>query len=302
MEPCFIVICRDDDKSDGTPGEYVLATRRTFAARSEGDTYASGIAQGRAPIVVECPQGLIYPSYNPARPLREGDELAPGVVIESISVQHPRVNEIGRQNQILGGDHERLSGTLEIETKHGHRFRVTQDVAPQLFIAWATWTAAQAACTATRIEWNPVLDAADQYLNLIGLVIPNESDSTADVRAFNATPTPANRPVKLPRAWTEEEARDKFLKLWASYVRYWLDEAREQTAKGKLEGLAFSLLVILDGGSAALPGFVVAPNPHKDDRAFCITQGQNYYPEGPTVECDIAGSLHDHIHEYLRKV
>lgn len=114
------------------------------------------------------------------------------------------------------------------------------------------------------------------------------------------TITPVQNP-DASRAWTEEEIRDKFLTLWAATVRYWENEARAPSIREKLEGLAFSLLVIFDGGSVALPGFVVAPAPHEDDRAFLTSQGENYYPEAPEVECDIAGGLHELIHEYLKK-
>lgn len=103
-----------------------------------------------------------------------------------------------------------------------------------------------------------------------------------------------------PRVWTEDEVRDKFLQHVAVMTRYWERESRVTTAREKLEGLAFSILAALDGSSAAIPGFVVAPAPHKDDRAFHIGEGENYYPKAPKVECDIAGGLHELIHKVLR--
>lgn len=58
--PCFIVICRDDDQHNGEKGDYLLATRCNFSNRGDAAQYARGIATGREPIVVECPNGLTY--------------------------------------------------------------------------------------------------------------------------------------------------------------------------------------------------------------------------------------------------
>jgi hypothetical protein len=49
----YIVICRTDSDSDGTPGKYVLATRQTFRTEQSADAYAAGISPSRSPIVVE---------------------------------------------------------------------------------------------------------------------------------------------------------------------------------------------------------------------------------------------------------
>jgi hypothetical protein len=62
--PCFIVICRDDDASDGTKGQYLFATRRVFETRESAADYAAMISHGREPIVVTCPHGLTDDSIN----------------------------------------------------------------------------------------------------------------------------------------------------------------------------------------------------------------------------------------------
>jgi hypothetical protein len=79
MTPCFFIICRDDDKEDGTPGEYVLATRKTFATREEAEKLAAPIAPGRLPIVVEAPRGMTYPDPTPIpnNLTRLGNPIAP---------------------------------------------------------------------------------------------------------------------------------------------------------------------------------------------------------------------------------
>ncbi|KKL56959.1 hypothetical protein LCGC14_2240200 [marine sediment metagenome] len=101
----------------------------------------------------------------------------------------------------------------------------------------------------------------------------------------------------MSREYTEDEVRNEYLKLVWSYIDYWHD-LPDQTCREKLEGLAFGMLVILDGGNPDLPGFIVAPDPHPDDKEFCERQGQNWFPSNhnATVKCDIAGGLHELFH------
>jgi hypothetical protein len=78
---------------------------------------------------------------------------------------------------------------------------------------------------------------------------------------------------------TQEEAvkkeRDLFLGHVRTMIAYWNDaHGSRGDQKQRLEGLAFSIMVALDGGAGSLPsGYVVAPN------------------HSPSV--DIAGSLHE---------
>jgi hypothetical protein len=69
-----------------------------------------------------------------------------------------------------------------------------------------------------------------------------------------------------------------------------------------MEGLAFSILVMLDGGSAMLPGFVVAPLPDPSDKDYHIMKGENYFPENhdaaEKIKGDIAGALHERMDYY----
>lgn len=96
-----------------------------------------------------------------------------------------------------------------------------------------------------------------------------------------------------PRALTVDEVRTAFLEHVRSMVDYWetVESADGQTLRSRLEGLAFSILVALDGSALALPAFKVSPMPHPDDAAFNRAQGENWYP----TDVDIAGSLHELI-------
>jgi hypothetical protein len=105
-----------------------------------------------------------------------------------------------------------------------------------------------------------------------------------------------------PHELAADEVREKLLSHIWGMIDYWDKESRAETTRAKMEGLAFSILTALDGGSCALPGFVVAPSPHESDIDFHKEHGENWYP--PFEEdhvCDIGGSLHDHFHKFGRK-
>jgi len=95
------------------------------------------------------------------------------------------------------------------------------------------------------------------------------------------------------REYTEEEVRKMFLNHIRGLAAYW-DSVEGRTSREKLDGLAFSILVMLDGGSA-LPGFDVSPSPHPSDKEFHIDEGTNYFPSDG--ECQIAGCLHEEYHK-----
>lgn len=96
------------------------------------------------------------------------------------------------------------------------------------------------------------------------------------------------------REYTQEEVQDKFLAHVRSLIKYW-NSVEGQTTSEKLDGLAFSIMVAIDGGAGGLPSFVLAPFPHESDRQYHIDNGENYYPEDPIVKCNIAGYLHDEL-------
>jgi hypothetical protein len=106
------------------------------------------------------------------------------------------------------------------------------------------------------------------------------------------TGEPSVYSFRMPRAHTTEEVRTKFLDHVTMMVRYWetVQTGGDKTTRERLEGLAFSMLVMLDGASSGLPKFIVQPDPHPSDRQYHIDQGENYFPED---DCDIAGGLHE---------
>ena len=74
----------------------------------------------------------------------------------------------------------------------------------------------------------------------------------------------------------DQPTREAFLEHVWDMIEYWEHEER-QDWPGRLRGLAFSLLVALDGGAGELPGYSVRP-----------LRGNRK---------DIAGGLHDRFYQ-----
>lgn len=75
----------------------------------------------------------------------------------------------------------------------------------------------------------------------------------------------------------KEQETDRFLNHIRFMIKYW-DSLPNKSSKEKMEGLAFSILVTLDGEASDLPAFIVAPVTYNDRRK---------------VRCNISGGLHD---------
>lgn len=100
----------------------------------------------------------------------------------------------------------------------------------------------------------------------------------------------------MSKEYTKEEILNNFIRAIWDRIDYWESEIRTETSRDKLEGLAFSILSILDGCAMDLPAFIIAPDPHPDDKGFCQEQGENWYPENHDIE--IKGSLDKYqLHE-----
>jgi hypothetical protein len=92
---------------------------------------------------------------------------------------------------------------------------------------------------------------------------------------------------------TKEEARAKFISRARQIADYWGKAGN--TPEDAADGAIFSLLVMLDGGSGGMPGFIVIPSPHPDDKDYHQSKNEDWYaapPEG-LDDFDIGGGLHD---------
>lgn len=98
---------------------------------------------------------------------------------------------------------------------------------------------------------------------------------------------------KKPRAKTVNEIRKDVLNHVYDTIDNW--EHVDATVRQKLEGVAFSILSMLDGESGCLPQFLVALDPTSTDQKYYKLRGENWYPsnEGVEVKGNIAGDLHN---------
>lgn len=100
----------------------------------------------------------------------------------------------------------------------------------------------------------------------------------------------------MSREKTTDEIQAEFVEHVRDSITYW-DSLPNITIREKLNGLAFSILVAIDGEADALPSFILAPRPHPEDKEFHIQKGNNFYPENhlldDEIKCDIAGDLHE---------
>lgn len=105
----------------------------------------------------------------------------------------------------------------------------------------------------------------------------------------------------MSREYTKQEVKQKFLEDVIISIREW-DNYPKMTTTRRLEGLAFSIMAIIDGASANVPSFLLAPLPCPEDKPYHIGNGNNYYPENKQeqVNCDIGGSLHDELSRMLK--
>ena len=100
-----------------------------------------------------------------------------------------------------------------------------------------------------------------------------------------------------PNKYTEEEILEHFHSHIRSLISYWEGEKGsnvpwDYSPRQRLEGLAHSILSCLDGCSIGLPGFMVVPDPHTDDKQYLSSIGKKYYPEAKLLSgVDISGSL-----------
>jgi len=108
----------------------------------------------------------------------------------------------------------------------------------------------------------------------------------------------------MSNAYTRDEVKALFQSAVRDRVKHWagttvppglIDRADGDEVRARLEGLAFSIMTLLDGETCELPKFAVIPDPHPDDRKFHIKEGEDYFPPLRTRApiCDIAGALHE---------
>lgn len=101
------------------------------------------------------------------------------------------------------------------------------------------------------------------------------------------------------RALTPAEMRERFLSQIRAVMEYWLttdlsrpeleaELERKGEVRYRLEGLVFSILVIVDGGTGGMPAVNLVAAPHPEDEDFHRSQGTNWWPAGTVLnDCQL---------------
>lgn len=97
-----------------------------------------------------------------------------------------------------------------------------------------------------------------------------------------------------PRALTVEEMRLRFVEEVHYAVRFWHHNSDCTDDRQRLDGLAHSILVMLDGEAAQVPGFLLIPAPHPSDKGYLKRHNENWW-----ISQDIAGHLHERFGEFF---
>lgn len=87
--------------------------------------------------------------------------------------------------------------------------------------------------------------------------------------------------MTAPRPKTIAEVRDLFLAQVRETARAWADPSHPKSVQERCDGVAFSILALLDGSNPNVPGMTLAPHP--DDRAAAIAQGAQWFEPGMVV-------------------
>lgn len=97
-----------------------------------------------------------------------------------------------------------------------------------------------------------------------------------------------------PRAFTVDEMKKEFVDNVREMARYW-SNIPNKTPKELCDGLAFSLLSMIDGCSLDIPSYDIIPSPHADDEQYCRDNGENWYPTGVIInDCQLHEMFHQH--------
>jgi hypothetical protein len=94
------------------------------------------------------------------------------------------------------------------------------------------------------------------------------------------------------RAYTKKEIRDHFLFAIRSSIKYWSNQ-NDLSTKEKLDGLASSILSIIDGCSSTNITLDLVIQTHPEDKEYSIENEENWYENGTVINSGL------HLHKLL---
>ena len=91
----------------------------------------------------------------------------------------------------------------------------------------------------------------------------------------------------MSRAKTAEEVRAEFIAILKTYAAYWAS-LPDKSPYERCDGMAFSMLALLDGSAMGFPAVDISLSPHPDDKAYCQTNGKNWHEHGMVInDCQL---------------
>lgn len=102
----------------------------------------------------------------------------------------------------------------------------------------------------------------------------------------------------MSRAYTQEEIQERFIDAIRGCACYWANcqlPKEQDTVSYRCNGVAFSILNILDGTSADFPAVELTVQPHPDDKQYHINNEEDWYEPGMTIHS--GEYLHDLWHD-----
>jgi hypothetical protein len=105
--------------------------------------------------------------------------------------------------------------------------------------------------------------------------------------------------VIMSRPYTADEGFEAFLQTVAGIAEYWAKESHATSPLDRCNGVAFSILSLIDGCNIALPAIRLLMDPHSTDKEYHELHGENWWPK----DLDITenNSLHELYHKYAKR-
>ncbi len=82
---------------------------------------------------------------------------------------------------------------------------------------------------------------------------------------------------------SQEEASERVMNHFAMMSAYWAS-LPDKTSLERCNGLAFSILSMLDGCSMALPRIELVVRPHPDDQSFAQQNKEDWFIDGQVLD------------------
>lgn len=92
----------------------------------------------------------------------------------------------------------------------------------------------------------------------------------------------------MSRAFTAQEAREKFLSIAREKASFWAT-LPDKTPEERCNGLVSSMLAVFDGITDGMPAIDLVLRPQADDTKLCQALGEDYYEDGTVIN---GGNLH----------